>query len=60
MQPLNGRPKLEKYFEDAYKKAKAKGENLVAVLACGPQALIDSAEKLGSKWSRDGIRFDVH
>ncbi|KAL4489822.1 hypothetical protein ABPG72_022462 [Tetrahymena utriculariae] len=55
-----GRPEITKYFESAFNTAKENGEKHVAVLTCGPQQLIDTAEVNSMKWSKNGIRFDCH
>ncbi|EAR94978.1 ferric reductase-like transmembrane component family protein (macronuclear) [Tetrahymena thermophila SB210] len=60
VQLSKGRPEFTKYFESAYNAAKESGESLVAVLTCGPQQLIDTAEINSMKWSKQGIRFDCH
>ncbi|EDK31757.1 ferric reductase-like transmembrane component family protein (macronuclear) [Tetrahymena thermophila SB210] len=55
-----GRPDFSAYFENMHKIAKQSQTNLVAVLVCGPQSLIFEVENHASKYSKDGIRFDIH
>ena len=56
-----GRPDLSELFTRMKAGASSKGGSArVGVLACGPTALVNDAEKLCAKFSCNGITFDFH
>ena len=55
-----GRPELPELFSKMKGYAKEQGERRVAVLSCGPTSLVDSIQKLCSKYSSSGVTFDFH
>jgi hypothetical protein len=63
----NGRPDLDKIFEEMKEDAVALGETSVAVIGCGPPSLILAVQEACRKHSasivgcrHDGIFFDLH
>ena len=55
-----GRPNLPSYFEKIKKIAKEQKEIKVAVLCCGPAAMMDESSKLSRSFSGDGVTFKFH
>jgi hypothetical protein len=56
----HGRPRLDKIFEDAEVAANKGDEARIAVIACGPEALVTQAWDETSKRTQGKIRFDFH
>eukprot|EP00475_Leptophrys_vorax_P020428 TRINITY_DN2795_c0_g1_i3.p1 TRINITY_DN2795_c0_g1~~TRINITY_DN2795_c0_g1_i3.p1 ORF type:complete len:1418 (-),score=317.02 TRINITY_DN2795_c0_g1_i3:83-4336(-) len=55
-----GRPRLEKIFEAAENAAKKGEEARIAVIACGPESLVNLTWDETSKRTQDRNRFDFH
>ena len=57
-----GRPDLSELFTKMKTEVSGKGCNRtrIGVLACGPTALVNDAEKNCSKFSGNGVTFDFH
>jgi ferredoxin-NADP reductase len=58
-----GRPNIEHIFATMKAVAKEKGISNVAVLACGPAALVSSVvlqAELNTSYAPGGVRFDTH
>jgi predicted ferric reductase len=57
-----GRPDFDKIFKDMHDAAIKENEGAVAVLACGPEPMIDSVRDACRRWSSicGGVKFDFH